>query len=120
MPLVLAAADRTLETATPQIWNSGHTHRVGGHLTSSQFVERLLVKGVQISVDGRGRALDNAFTERLWRSVKYEEVYLHEYETLRRARCGLNRYLKFYDERLYQTLDYRTPAEMYFDRGLLP
>lgn len=65
-------------------------------------------------MDGRGRALDNIFTERLWRSVKYEEVYLHDYETPRQARSGIASYLTFYNaERLHQSLGYCPPAEVY-------
>jgi putative transposase len=111
MPFVLAAVDRALETATPQIWNSDQ----GSHFTSPQYVQRLLAKGVRISMDGKGRALDNVFVERLWRSVKYEEVYLHEYDSPSAARQGLSRYLRFYnEERLHQSLKYRTPADVYF------
>jgi putative transposase len=66
-------------------------------------------------MDGRGRAFDNIFVERLWRSVKYEEVYLHDYETVPNARGNLGRYFQFYnEERLHEALDYRTPHEMYF------
>ena len=65
-------------------------------------------------MDGKGRALDNIFTERLWRTVKYEEVYVHEYASPREARSGLTRYLEFYNhERPHQSLDYRTPGEVY-------
>ena len=68
-------------------------------------------------MDGRGRALDNIFTERLWRSPKYEEVHLHDYETPREARAGITRYMAFYNhERVHQSLGYRTPAEVYADR----
>ena len=70
--------------------------------------------GVQISMDGRGRALDNVFTERLWRSVKYENVYLKDYETPREARRGIGEYLAFYNtQRRHQTLGYRTPAAVH-------
>lgn len=70
-------------------------------------------------MDGKGRALDNVFVERLWRSVKYEEVYLHEYDTPKMARQSLHRYLTFYNrERLHQSLGYRTPAEVYWERSL--
>ena len=111
MPFVLVAVDRALEVATPQIWNSDQ----GSHFTSPHYIERLLFHGVRISMDGKGRALDNVFMERLWRSVKYEEVYLHEYESPREARQGLTRYLDFYNQaRLHQSLGYRTPAEVYF------
>ncbi len=66
-------------------------------------------------MDGRGRAFDNIFVERLWRTIKYEEVFLHEYDTPRQARENLTRYLVFYNqERLHQALDYRTPAQVYF------
>lgn len=108
---VLKAVERALGQATPQIWNSDQ----GSQFTSSQYIERLLAAQVQISMDGRGRAMDNIFTERLWRSVKYEEVYLHDYATPREARHGLTCYFKFYNyERPHQTLDYRTPAQVYF------
>jgi putative transposase len=111
MPFVLAAVDRALEVATPEIWNSDQ----GSHFTSPQYIERLLAKDVRISMDGKGHALDNIFTERLWRSVKYEEVYLHEYDAPRVARQGLRRYLTFYNhERLHQTLGYKTPADVNF------
>ena len=77
----------------------------------------LQTRDVQISMDGKGRALDNIFTERLWRTVKYEEVYLHEYATPRDARHGLERYFPFYNhERPHQALNYRPPAEVYFAR----
>lgn len=110
MPFVLAAVDRALAIATPEIWNSDQ----GSHFTSPQYIERLLAKNVRISMDGKGRALDNIFTERLWRSVKYEEVYLNDYDSPRTARRGLSTYLYFYNnERLHQALDYRTPAEVY-------
>jgi putative transposase len=66
-------------------------------------------------MDGKGRASDNIFTERLWRSLKYEEVYLHDYQSPKEARSGISRYLEFYNqERLHQSLDYQTPAEVYF------
>ena len=73
---------------------------------------------VQISMDGKGRALDNIFTERLWRTVKYEEVYLHEYASPREARQALTRYFQFYNqERPHQALENQTPAEVYFHQG---
>ena len=109
-PFVMAAVERALSVATPLIWNSDQ----GSHFTSAQYTSRLLAAGVQISMDGRGRALDNIFTERLWRTIKWEEVYLQDYTTPREARMGLTRYLEFYNqERLHQALGYRTPAEVY-------
>jgi len=108
---VLTCLDRALEKTTPTISNSDQ----GSHFTSPQFVDRLLKKQVAVSMDGRGRAMDNIFTERLWRTVKYEEVYLHDYETPRHARQSLARYLTYYNERRpHQSLGYRTPAQVYF------
>jgi putative transposase len=113
LPFVLSAVERALAHATPEIWNSDQ----GSHFTSPQYTDLLFAANVQISMDGRGRALDNIFVERLWRSVKYEEVYLHDYSTPREARQGLTRYFQFYDhERPHQALDYRTPADVYFGR----
>lgn len=114
LPFVLAAMERALGTATPTICNSDQ----GSHFTSPQYTGLLSAAGVQISMDGRGRALDNVFTERLWRSIKYEEVYLHDYRTPREARTGLSRYIRFYnEERLHQALGYRTPAAVYRPAG---
>jgi putative transposase len=111
MPFVLEALQHALAQATPRICNSDQ----GSHFTSPQYTELLLAQAVQISMDGKGRALDNIFTERLWRSVKYEEVYLHDYAHPREARQGLGRYFPFYNhERPHQALNYRTPAEVYF------
>jgi putative transposase len=111
LPFVLAAVQRALARATPEIWNSDQ----GSHFTSPQYRALLLAAGVQISMDGKGRALDNVFVERLWRSVKWEEVYPNAYATPREARAGLWRYLTFYnDERPHQALNYQTSAEVYF------
>lgn len=108
---VLSCVDRALEQGRPAIFNSDQ----GSHFTSPQYTARLEAAGVAISMDGRGRALDNIFTERLWRTVKYEEVYLHDYAGPREARRGLTRYLSFYNEqRPHQSLAYHTPAEVYF------
>jgi putative transposase len=108
---VLQAVDQALTVATPEIWNSDQ----GSHFTSSQYLNRLLAADVQISMDGKGRALDNIFTERLWRTIKYEEVYLNEYASPREARRGIGQYLTFYNqERPHQSLAYRTPAEIYY------
>ena len=106
----LSALDRALEFGRPEIFNSDQ----GSQFTSTAFTERLLRDGIQISMDGRGRALDNIFVERLWRSVKYEDVYLRNYETVPEAVSGLGRYFNFYNwERLHQSLDYQTPAAVY-------
>lgn len=111
LPFVLTAVERALAGQTPQIWNSDQ----GRHFTSPHYQQRLTGTGVQISMDGKGRALDNIFVERLWRTVKYEEVYLKHYATPREARQGLTEYLGFYNERrLHQALGYQTPAAVYF------
>jgi putative transposase len=108
---VLRCARSALALAVPEIWNSDQ----GSHFTSAPYISLLQQAGVRISMDGRGRALDNIFTERLWRNVKYEEVYLHEYTNPRQARLGLSKYLQFYnEERVHQALDYRTPAAVYY------
>jgi len=118
MPFVLDAVDRALQQTQPEIINSDQ----GSHFTSPQHVDRFLAVGSQISMDGRGRAMDNIFTERLWRSVKYEEVYLNEYLTPRQARQGLATYFQLYNyDRPHQSLAYLTPAEVYLaPRLLLP
>lgn len=113
LPFVLTAVERALGQAQPVICNSDQ----GSHFTSPQYLDRLRAVEVQISMDGRGRAMDNIFTERLWRSVKYEEVYLNEYVTPRAARQGLSGYFQFYNhDRPHQALNYRTPAEVYFSQ----
>jgi putative transposase len=87
----------------------------GSHFTSPQYTQRLLAADIQISIDGKGRALDNIFTERLWRTIKYEEVYLHDYQTPKQARTGLAAYLDFSNyRRPHQSLSYLTPAKVYF------
>ncbi len=114
LPFVLVALERALAQATPTICNSDQ----GSHFTSPQYRQLLQAAGVQISMDGKGRALDNIFTERLWRTVKYEEVYLHDYGSPKEARQQLRDYFQFYNHRrLHQALDYRVPATMYFAPG---
>jgi putative transposase len=111
LPFVLAAVERALTQATPVIWNSDQ----GSQFTNPQYLDLLTAAGVEISMDGKGRALDNIFVERLWRTVKYEEVYLRDYASPREARQGLGAYFLFYNEsRPHQALGYRTPAEIYF------
>ena len=78
----------------------------------------LIDSGIAVSMDGRGRALDNIFVERLWRSVKYECVYLRQFDTVNQARAGLKDYFEFYNyERLHQSLDYHTPAQVYLNNS---
>jgi len=106
----IEALESALAGGRPAIFNSDQ----GTQFTSLDFIRVLEDAGVQISMDGRGRALDNVFVERLWRSVKYEEVYLRDYRTPREARLGLGSYFEFYNsERLHQSLGYRPPAAVY-------
>lgn len=111
MPFVSRAVEAALEQARPEIWNSDQ----GSHFTSEVYLDRLRQAEVQISMDGKGRALDNIITERLWRTIKYEEVYLHDYSGPKEARERLTGYLSFYNHtRPHQSLNYQTPAELYF------
>ena len=104
------ALDEALAQARPEIFNSDQ----GSQFTATAFTSRLEERGVAISMDGRGRALDNAFIERLWRSVKYEEVYLRDYADGWEAELALASYFRFYCQvRPHQALRYRTPAEVY-------
>lgn len=114
LPFVLDAARRALVQATPQIWNTDQ----GSQFTSPQFTQLVLNAGARLSMDGKGRALDNIFTERLWRTIKYDHVYLHDYASPREAREQLSQFLRVYNERrLHEALGYRPPAEVYFATG---
>jgi putative transposase len=96
---------------TPEIFNTDQ----GSQFTSQEFVELIQGHGIRMSMDGKGRWVDNVFVERLWKSVKYEEVYLHAYETVAEAREGWRRYFKFYNERRpHSSLDGKTPDRVYF------
>jgi len=107
----LEALDEALATGRPEIFNSDQ----GAQFTALAFTERLEEAGVQISMDGRGRALDNVFVERLWRTVKYEEVYVNDYPSPWAAEGGLTAYWEFYNwQRRHSSLASRTPAEVYF------
>lgn len=106
----LETLEQALQRGQPRIFNTDQ----GVQFTSAAYTGRLEQAGVQISWDGRGRALDNIFVERLWRSVKYEEVYLHDYQTVADAYGGLTRYFRFYNhDRLHQALNYQTPAQVF-------
>jgi len=110
MDFVLTAVDNALLQAKPEIWNSDQ----GSHFTSPKYLERLQREEIQISMDGRGRARDNIFTERLWRTLKYEEVYLHDYASPKEAYHQLANYIHLYNfERPHQALKYLTPAQVY-------
>lgn len=107
---VLDAIAEACALATPQIWNTDQ----GSHFTSPQVTQLFEAAGVQISMDGKGRATDNIFTERFWRSLKYEEVYLADYDSPRTARQGIAHYITFYNsERPHQALDYQRPVDRY-------
>jgi putative transposase len=108
----LAALEEALaKFGVPEIFNSDQ----GSQFTSEDWLERLKATGCRISMDGKGRWIDNVFVERLWRSVKYEDVYLHAYQDGREARQRLIVYFDFYNRRRsHQSLDYRTPDEVYF------
>ena len=100
----------------PEIFNTDQ----GAQFTADVFTKPLRDRGIAISMDGKGRCLDNVFVERLWRSLKYEEVYLHAYENVLEAHTGIGRYFGFYnDERAHQSLGYQTPAAFYA-RALRP
>ena len=104
------ALKRALRRGRPEIFNSDQ----GSQFTSEKFTGELQARQIAISMDGRGRCMDNIFIERLWRSLKYEEVYLKDYSSVTEARASLESYIRFYNqERLHQSLDYRTPAALY-------
>ena len=107
----IEALERALSNAGPEIFNMDQ----GSQFTSIDFTGILQDNGIRISMDGKGRVFDNIFVERLWRTVKYEEVYTHSYESIAEAKNSLRRYFHFYNtERLHQSLGYRTPNEIYF------
>ena len=107
---VICALERALQAATPKIVNSDQ----GSQYTSTRHVQTLSAASVAISMDGRGRALDNIFTERLWRTIKYEDIYIHDYQSPRELRQGASAYIKHYNyHRPHQALGYKTPAEVY-------
>lgn len=106
----LAALQQALRRGRPEIFNSDQ----GSQFTSEKFTGKLEAQGIAVSMDGRGRCLDNIFIERLWRSLKYEEVYLRDYRLVPEARTGIGRWFQFYNHaRPHQSLGYRTPASVY-------
>ena len=110
-PLVTTAVARALAIAQPVIFNSDQ----GSHFTSPRYIELVVAAGSKVSMEGKGRALDNIFTERLWRTIKWENVYLADYANEAEARQVLTTYLEFYNgARPHQTLAYRTPVQLYF------
>ena len=110
---VLDTSRKALEVSKPEIMNSDQ----GSHFTSPKFTKIFQDVGAKISMDHRGRAYDNIFVERLWRTVKYENVYPHAYETPRDARIGINSFMAYYNrERPHSSLRYHTPEEVYWGR----
>lgn len=110
------ALKKALEKGKPKIFNSDQ----GTQFTSSRFFGVLETHDIQISMDGRGRAFDNIFVERLWRTVKYEEVYCKAYESFGEAEENLNDYFRFYnDKRLHQSLGYKTPGEIFLRQRIV-
>jgi putative transposase len=106
----LEMLEEALRQGKPEVFNTDQ----GVQFTAQAWTSRLEAAGVRVSMDGKGRCLDNVFVERLWRSLKYEEIYPHRYETVPALHTGLVRYLTFYnEERRHQALDYRTPAMVY-------
>ena len=109
----LTTLDAALKVAIPAIFNSDQ----GCQFTTELFTTKVTKTGAQMSMDGKGRAFDNIFTERLWRTVKYEDIYIKDYESVQALRLGLVRYFEFYNtKRPHQALAYRTPAEVYWSR----
>ena len=110
----IQALENALFSGVPEIFNSDQ----GSQFTSKEFTQRLKAKEIRISMDGKGRAIDNVFVERLWRTVKYEHIYLNDYQSVRELSKGLREYFEFYNrERLHQSLDYKTPYEVHFSRN---
>jgi putative transposase len=110
----LEMLEEALRGGKPEVFNTDQ----GVQFTAEAFTGRLLAAGVAVSMDGRGRALDNVFVERLWRTVKYEDIYIRGYERVAELLEGLARYFAFYNqERLHQSLGYETPAVAYRGRG---
>ena len=106
----VSALDDALMIGCPEIFNTDQ----GVQFTCDPFIQRLQKDAIRISMDGKGRALDNVFIERLWRSVKYEDVYLKDYTSPRSALTGLTEYFTYYNhKRPHQSLDYKTPAEVF-------
>jgi putative transposase len=108
----LDALDRALREGKPEIFNTDQ----GSQFTSRYFTEKVIGNQIKMSMDSKGRALDNIFIERFWRSLKYEDIYLKDYRSIPELREGLKNYFDFYNNRrVHQALNYKTPAEVYFN-----
>lgn len=109
----IEALEETLEKGQCEIFNTDQ----GVQFTTKRFVDPLLSLGIKVSMDGKGRALDNIFVERLWRSVKYEDIYLKDYESVEDVKTGMGQYFEFYNhQRYHQSLGYKRPAEVYYGK----
>lgn len=109
----LEALEEALETGKPEIFNTDQ----GVQYTSIAFTSMLEKEGIKISMDGKGRALDNIFVERLWRSLKYEDIYLKDYCSVKEARQGIEKYFYFYNNvRPHQSLNYRCPVDVFLNK----
>ena len=112
----LEGLERALQQGKPDIFHSDR----GVQFTSHQFTDRLQKSQVLISMTGKGRCMDNILVERLWRTLQYEDIYLKDYPTIPALHSGLGDYFYFYAyQRLHQSLDYRTPAEIYLGHNAL-
>jgi len=106
----LEALEEAMSGGCPEVFNTDQ----GVQFTSASFTSRLEAAGAKVSMDGKGRCLDNVFVERLWRTVKYEEIYLYRHATVPELHAGLSRYFAYYNRgRQHQSLEYRTPAEVH-------
>ena len=105
----------------PKLSNPHPKHNdQGSHFTSPQYLQMLEKLEINISMDGKGRALDNIFTERFWRSLKYEEIFINEYDTPRILRVAVTEYIRFYNmDRPHQSLNYSTPSEVYYGKYIV-
>jgi putative transposase len=109
----IEALEEALTINIPDIFNTDQ----GSQFTGPDFTGKLEEKGIQISMDGKGRCLDNIFVERFWRSVKYEDIYLKQYSSPMEVQQGLKEHFHFYNHsRLHQSLNYKTPAQIYFQK----
>ncbi len=112
----IEALQKALQSSQPEIFNSDQ----GSQFTSQSFVQLLHDKQIQVSMDGKGRVFDNIFVERFWRTIKYEEVYLHAYENVWEAEHSIKAYIQFYNqERLHSSLGYQTPNSLYNSKSAL-
>ena len=112
----IEALQQALQMSQPEIFNSDQ----GSQFTSKAFVQILMDRDIQVSMDGKGRVFDNIFIERFWRTIKYEEVYLHSYENVWEAEHKIGAYIHFYNqERFHSSLGYLTPNVLYQDKKVV-